>query len=362
MGEKKESKGYMSTVVLVGLLAFFAKNTITAGDPLYHMIPNMLLYTPFRGLTKFIWDVMEPTHSLPEKAEHVHIAELTAEEFTFESLKEATDNFRHPAVVRGLFEDTPARTNWPKSGYLSSKLGDHIVPVVQKASVGTAQSDRITGPFRTFIEEILSDKESKSYLFFPVKSRFQFNGSDVGAMDRLVSDVDELVHDDLELESRVWKGFGKDDKTHKNFVGSQIIAGRGTNSTLTTTGTGWHCAPGNNWFAQVAGVKRWYFMEPKHSSYMKPLRGGTVNMMAGQSMGDYFERLPLKYADIRAGDMLYNPDWYWHTIQNREGLSIGCPIREFNMTLSFQNNAQYTGIILMNKALEKVGIKLGGYP
>mmetsp|Transcript_20925 Transcript_20925/g.31896 ORF Transcript_20925/g.31896 Transcript_20925/m.31896 type:complete len:362 (+) Transcript_20925:149-1234(+) len=359
---KKQSSGIFSKLVLVGLLAFFAKRTVDSENPVYYMIPNMLLYTPFRGLTSFIWDLFDPCSLLPEKWEHEHIVELTAEEYTFEKLQAATDNFRHPAVVRGLFDGTPARTKWPQKGYLSSKLGEHIVPLVVNAKVGTAQSDRITGPFGTFMEEILSNQDSKSYLFFPVKSRFQFNGSDVGAMDRLIADVDEVVHDDLELESRVWPGFAKNSTTHKGFVGSQIIAGRGTKSTKTTTGTGWHCAPGNNWFAQVAGTKRWYFMDPKHSAFMHPLRGGTVNMMAGQSMGDYFERLPLKYADIRAGDMLYNPDWYWHTIQNREGLAIGCPIREFNMTLSFQNNAQYTGIILINKALDKVGISLGGYP
>ena len=86
-------------------------------------------------------------------------------------------------------------------------------------------------------------------------------------------------------------------------------------------------------------------------------------MMAGTlDMGDYVDRLPLSYADIRAGDMLYNPDWYWHTIQNREGLSIGCPIREFNLTISYQNNALYTGIVTLNKVAQKLGIDIGGYP
>lgn len=111
------------------------------------------------------------------------------------------------------------------------------------------------------------------------------------------------------------------------------------------------------------GTKRWYFMDPKYSSQMHPLRGGKVNMMTGtRLMHEYQQHIPLRYADIRAGDLLYNPDWEWHTIQNYAGLSIGVPIREVNISLSLQNNLQYTGIILVNKILEKFGLDIGGYP
>jgi len=34
-------------------------------------------------------------------------------------------------------------------------------------------------------------------------------------------------------------------------------------------------------FAQVAWEKRWYFMDPKYFSYMRPLRGGLLYMMPG---------------------------------------------------------------------------------
>ena len=59
---------------------------------------------------------------------------------------------------------------------------------------------------------------------------------------------------------------------------------------------------------------------------------------------------------------MYNPDWEWHTIKNYEGLSIGVPLREVNISLSIQNNAQYTSIVLANLALDKLGIDIGGYP
>lgn len=54
-----------------------------------------------------------------------------------------------------------------------------------------------------------------------------------------------------------------------------------------------------------------------------------VNMMTGTpKMSEKTPYLPVEYADLNPGDMLYNPDWQWHTIRNYEGLSIGVPIRE----------------------------------
>jgi len=41
---------------------------------------------------------------------------------------------------------------------------------------------------------------------------------------------------------------------------------------------------------------------------------------------------------------------------------IGCPIRELNLTISYQNNAQYTGVVALNKVVQKLGIDIGGYP
>jgi ribosomal protein L16 Arg81 hydroxylase len=88
-----------------------------------------------------------------------------------------------------------------------------------------------------------------------------------------------------------------------------------------------------------------------------------VNMMTGTpKMSELTPYLPVQYADLNPGDMLYNPDWQWHTIQNFEGLSIGVPIREVNMSLSFQNNFQYTSIVMANKLMDKFGVDIGGYP
>lgn len=212
-------------------------------------------------------------------------------------------------------------------------------------------------------EEILANVDSKQYLFFPVQSRFNFNATynDIEKAKQLKKDINQLVLDDLEIHKRIWNGFGT--SSHRTYFGSQLIMGRGVNDSAYTTGTGWHCAMGNNWFIQVAGRKRWWFMDQKYSAYMHPLRGGTVNMQAGnKNMAAYMDSMPLRYVDLRPGDMLYNPDWEWHTIKNYEGLAIGVPIRELNMSLSFRNNFQYSSIVALNHLTSLIGFDIGGYP
>ena len=86
---------------------------------------------------------------------------------------------------------------------------------------------------------------TRQYLFFPVKSRFTFNGSDAGRAAALQEACDKLCIEDLDLD-RIWRGFGT--KSHTTFVGSQFVIGKSTDTfTNKSTGSDWHCAAGNNW-------------------------------------------------------------------------------------------------------------------
>lgn len=348
----------MSAMLAVILLIPILK-THYAGNPLNHMLPNLLLFTPYREWARSLWnDVVKVDKNVIRTPLQVPI--IMKEDYSFESMRVATENWRYPAVVRGFFNGTVAAERWSDPEYLSSRIGDFIIPVVNKAVYNTLQNDRGLKPFREAYTTVVNDVDSKMYLFFPVESRANFNHSDVGSAQRLREIINQVVREDLELD-RIWHGFGSEN--HKNYHGSQFVIGRGSNDSDATTGTGWHCAAGNNWFAQVMGRKRWYFMDPIHSAYMTPLRGGKVNMMTGnRNMWELQDHIPLRYTDLYPGDLLYNPDWEWHTIKNYEGLAFGVPIREFNATLSLRNNLQYTSIVLLNKLLDRFKIDIGGYP
>lgn len=86
-------------------------------------------------------------------------------------------------------------------------------------------------------------------------------------------------------------------------------------------------------------------------------------MMTGnRNMGELQKHLPTRFTDLYAGDLLYNPDWEWHTIKNYEGLSIGVPIRELNISLTVRNNLQYSMVITVDKIMTKLGFDMLGMP
>ena len=244
--------------------------------------------------------------------------------FSFDTLKEITNGFRNPAVIKGLFSGTIAIDRWKSSQYLIDKIGHYKIDVVKNATINSndgTQSIRETLSLRDTINEIYGNNESKMYAFFPIKSRTNVQSSEVKlAAEDLQNQIDLLVHDDLELDSKIWKGFGTNKKTHSTFEGSQMIFGQGFNDTSKTTGTGWHCAIGNNYFVKVIGRKRWFFINPNFTKHLNPGRIGQVSFLVRRkNMHLISQHLPLEYTDLEAGDMLYNPDFYWHTIQNYKG-------------------------------------------
>jgi len=246
---------------------------------------------------------------------------------------------------------------------MNKHIGKHQIPVVVNGKLGSNQKEKTVDTFENAFNSILNDKNSSSYLFFPLLSRdhVTFLG---GEHKALLDDSQKMIIEDLEIDKIIWDGFGT--SKHKNYYGTQFVIGRGqamnNEMKALTTGTGWHCAIGTNYFVQVVGGKRWYFMDPKHSPYMSPLRAGIVHLMTGdREMKDIHKNIPLKYVDLEAGDLLLNPAWQWHTIENHEGISIGTPIREFTFRQSFWNNMHFTSIVLVNKLLVQLGVTVPTY-
>eukprot|EP00608_Synchroma_pusillum_P011200 CAMPEP_0198422006 /NCGR_PEP_ID=MMETSP1452-20131203/2045_1 /TAXON_ID=1181717 /ORGANISM="Synchroma pusillum, Strain CCMP3072" /LENGTH=361 /DNA_ID=CAMNT_0044142253 /DNA_START=45 /DNA_END=1130 /DNA_ORIENTATION=+ len=351
--------GYCALVVAI-LAAAPMLRMVQLGHDLRWALPNALLLLPLDSTaraTRQLWHAMlefDTAYRVAPKP----VAEVMAEDYSPEVLRRATNNWREPAVVRGLFKGTRGVERWAEPGYLPQYLGHFTVPVVMNATVGVKQDQRAAMTFGEAFDSIVSGQSSR-YLFFPVQSREHFDETK-HSTGELAEAVNDVVRRDLDLD-RIWKGFSG--PTHERFLGSQLIAGFGRGPTArNTTGTGWHCAAGNNWFIMVAGRKRWYFADPVDSPYMFPMRGGIVNMRAGtMDMGVWQNHMPTRYTDLEPGDMLYNPDWEWHTISNYEGVTIGVPIREFNASLSVRNNPLFTGVVLLNKALVALGAPVGGF-
>lgn len=333
----------LSSVIVIGWISIL--NTIAAGDRLVFLLPNFLLFTPFHHLATPLWRVITPEDILPAKRRHTPIVEIDHKDYTFARLREITGGFMEPAVVRGMFSNTTAVRRWSERGYLAAQegLGDRAVRVQRRGSRTTVYIDKVTPelPFQKAYHEILDDEGSDAVLFFPF-----FKDRASVLRDPLVRTMNRLVKEDLEVD-RVWRGFGAFE-THASMVGHQFSVGRSRSNGGGTFD--WHTEPGSNWFAQVSGSKTWYFMSPKHSSVMSPNHTAvgirTLQTSAGELVrSKYWDRLPLQYVTLRPGDMLFNPEWVWHTVVKEEGgLCFGVAMREFNLTLSVQSSLHYVGV------------------
>lgn len=355
-------KGNLLIIFSIAISSYVYLANFSTSSNIFVSIPYFLLLTPYRQETLAFWlKYAKPNDAITYPPSH--IPEIYYQNYSYESLRQATSNFRYPAVVRGMFSDTNAIKMWKTLDYLPSVLNEFSIPIVRNARVGTLQDDRVVVPFTSAFHDMHKSNHSTEYLFFPVKSRFSFNGSDAGSAASLQSSVDDLCRKDLDLD-RIWSGFGS--KRHSTFMGSQFVIGKSTSEWgKNTTGSDWHCAIGNNWFIQAAGRKHWEFVKPEYSPFMAPLKGGMFNMWTGNANMSHAQRhVPTMFVDLEEGDMLYNPDWMWHKVTNYGGLSIGIPLREKNLTLSVQNNAYFSVIVSLNVALSRWGrgLSLGGFP
>ena len=326
----------IKSIIVIGLLSALLRY-ISNGEPAQHIIPNFLFLIPFAcRLSPYFWK--DPSSYLPEETIHKPVREILANEYSYEKLKEVTENFYYPAVVRGLFQNSTAVTKWTKKGYLSNKLGNFKVPI--NFCDAYVNDDHIMERFEDAYDgEVLSNEQSKYCLFFPLFSRFE-NQTTIASFKQSVID---LAREDLNL-ARIRPGFAS--ASHTNLHGCQMVVGRGTKNATPKkfTGLGWHAEPGTNWFAQVVGRKKWFLMDPKDSNLMQPfLETTTVFRTTDMAkMNDLHNRLPLYYVDLEPGDLLYNADWWWHRTSAYPGLSVSVPMREVFPKVTFRNNPLYT--------------------
>ncbi|WP_235006752.1 cupin-like domain-containing protein [Calothrix rhizosoleniae] len=110
-----------------------------------------------------------------------------------------------------------------------------------------------------------------------------------------------------------------------------IIAGLNTSSFF-------HCAIAGNIFCLLHGEKRWNFVAPWHSPWMYANVGHSRShgYLASPIISKEQEKDPSRYplykyvpkytVRLSAGDILFNPPWWWHEVVNFSE-SIGMPLR-----------------------------------
>ena len=111
-------------------------------------------------------------------------------------------------------------------------------------------------------------------------------------------------------------------------------------------GITYHCANYNNFFLMMHGRKKWWFVHPAHSFFMYPQFLDVMRSSASRVswkalhaenssalIAKYFPlfRYVPKYQFVmERGDVLFNPSWNWHMVENLDDESIGVATRWYD--------------------------------
>lgn len=210
-----------------------------------------------------------------------------------------------PVIIKGF--PSKAAKVWSPD-YFAANYGDHKIDVINTSAVQS-----ISSTMSDFVR--LSAAGEPLYL-------------------RSLSDIfdkhPELVDD---------VGFHTfDDYMRGQYMTSQIFMGNGK----VGSGTSYHCANFNNLFFQIAGRKKWTFVDPHYEAFMYPMFNAlsmdvasfvtTVALAQPEVMAKYFPLYalaPKLTAVLEPGDVLMNPPWNWHMVENVDSSSIGVATRWF---------------------------------
>ena len=231
-----------------------------------------------------------------------------------------------PVVLRGVAADWPAVKNWTPEFFRSRYGGDTILVRTKSAGVGAESVYTRDVTIAEFVDNIFNNGE------------YYANN-----LEDLFNNHPELRHDLLLREIEIYScanppKFAPGEKKGWRLPRWGEILSTQIFITNANGRTGYHCAAGGNFFLQVYGRKRWVFVNPRHSPFMYPAirkdffySGSPVDVRmdsAEQIREGYplYNLIPKYEVVLEPGDVLYSPQWWWHTVDNL-GLSIGVAMR-----------------------------------
>ena len=114
------------------------------------------------------------------------------------------------------------------------------------------------------------------------------------------------------------------------------------------TGSHWHAAHGTNAFIQAKGTKTWTLLEPAATICMKPYwklnEDALWTRYTVKQLNKKIPYFPYPYFKVTLyeGDLLINPSYWWHSVQNNKGFVVGIANRLIqwhgNITTNYKND------------------------
>ena len=118
----------------------------------------------------------------------------------------------------------------------------------------------------------------------------------------------------------------------------------------------------------IHGEKKWMIIHPDFTPYLYPMLHpqGIYAISAIDALKplDLLERegyrlwryVPKRYIHLREGDVYYNPQWWWHLVENPTETSIGLAFRVLPGS-SFGGNPMFTLLMMSSPHIMKILIR-----
>lgn len=249
------------------------------------------------------------------------IPTIYAKQLSNQRFLKMSNNLRNPVLIKGFMKDTQAVSNWDFD-YFKQILGDYKLNILSK-------KDRLEIMNMSFSE--FNDRAKNEPLY-------------INNNNTILSDYSILFNDVKRQFNKLINTIYTMDLKHIHIA--NLFMG------YTKNGSNMHCGGSGNLFCMIRGTKRWTLIDPRYSALLKGrvsesgIHGQTLFDMPDTSLNDYpniFNYLPRYDVVLEPGDILWNAPWWWHRVENSDGLNIGLAIRNNKVTkLNLYNNLTYT--------------------
>lgn len=266
------------------------------------MAARQLMKQPYAMLPvqdKLIFRTMHDAAREGDNVEETELTRWTPAECTPERFQEWART-RGPLVIEGLALESEACRNWSIK-YFREKYGD-----LELLITDPDQSIHM-GKLHLVLDDILAEKTTRQY----------------------VQNTADIFNQCRELETQLpIETLGRLVGPLGTLSGSQLFLGG------KDTGTSYHCASNFNCFVMVHGQKEWRFVDPRYSAWMYPFMppSGLFAFSPVPAFGSsprfpLYRRIPKLKTILKPGDVLLNPPWWWHAVQNVTPSTIGVATR-----------------------------------
>jgi hypothetical protein len=296
---------------------------------IYFLLFVMSKHTGFIFLEKilnYFENKMINKYIVREEIPSLRIPTIAAKDLTDELFLKLSNNYRDPVLIKNFMTDTNAIKKWNLS-YLNNIIGDFKINTIK-------YTDKFEIENMTFSD--FADRIDTDDIYI------NNNHTILGNFPQLFEDIEPK----FKLLLKILKSCNLSSVHIANlFIGFN-------NDNKKCTGSSMHCGGSGNFFCMLQGSKHWTLIHPKYSCLLKGRVASTgIHAQTMFDMGDIeIDRVPkiFKYLhryeiEMVAGDILYNPPWWWHRIRNYDGFSVGMAIRNNKVTkLNLLNNLTYT--------------------